>query len=222
MLRFLARELHCWRVMHASSNGLVRRADRLETATLVMLWIAALAGLMVALTVGGNTYAAHKATIEHQGPRHSVSATIIRTSVEGVGEPRIGAPSAGVPGVGVPSADVPNADVPNDSGQNTTDHTTVAWQDPNGHRLTATVGAEPLDAVGRVRTVWLDDTGAVVGPPVTTTDAVMEGLIAGAGVVMLVVLVWWGSTVLVRLVADRHRSREWDAAWRQFDIDSHP
>ena len=100
MLRFLARELHCWRVMHASSNGLVRRADRLETATLVMLWIAALAGLMVALTVGGNTYAAHKATIEHQEPRHSVSATIIRTSVEGVGEPRIGAPSAGVPGVG--------------------------------------------------------------------------------------------------------------------------
>lgn len=212
MLRFLARELHCWRVMHASSNGLVRRADRLETATLVMLWIAALAGLMVALTVGGNTYAAHKATIEHQEPRHSVSATIIRTSVEGVGEPRIGAPSAGVPGVGVPSADVPN------DSQNTT----VAWQDPNGHRLTATVGAEPLDAVGRVRTVWLDDTGAVVGPPVTTTDAVMEGLIAGAGVVMLVVLVWWGSTVLVRLVADRHRSREWDAAWRQFDIDSHP
>ncbi|WGJ86583.1 hypothetical protein [Gordonia sp. SMJS1] len=212
MLRFLARELHCWRVMHASSNGLVRRADRLETTTLVMLWIAALAGLMVALTVGGNTYAAHKATIEHQEPRHSVSATIIRTSVEGVGEPRIGAPSAGVPGVGVPSADVPN------DSQNTT----VAWQDPNGHRLTATVGAEPLDAVGRVRTVWLDDTGAVVGPPVTTTDAVMEGLIAGAGVVMLVVLVWWGSTVLVRLVADRHRSREWDAAWRQFDIDSHP
>ena len=222
MLRFLARELHCWRVMHASSNGLVRRADRLETATLVMLWIAALAGLMVALTVGGNTYAAHKATIEHQGPRHSVSATIIRTSVEGIGEPRIGAPSAGVPGVGVPSADVPSAAVPNDSGQNTTDHTTVAWRDPNGHRLTATVGAEPLDAVGRVRTVWLDDTGAVVSPPVTTTDAVMEGLIAGAGVVMLVVLAWWGSTVLVRLVADRHRSREWDAAWRQFDIDSHP
>lgn len=212
MLRFLARELHCWRVMHGSSNGLVRRADRLETATLVMLWIAALAGLMVALTVGGNTYAAHKATIEHQEPRHSVSATIIRTSVEGNGEPRIGAPSAGVPGVGVPSADVPN------DSQNTT----VAWQDPNGHRLTASVGAEPLDAVGRVRTVWLDDTGAVVGPPVTTTDAVMEGLIAGAGVVMLVVLVWWGSTVLVRLVADRHRSREWDAAWRQFDIDSHP
>lgn len=212
MLRFLARELHCWRVMHASSNGLVRRADRLETATLVMLWIAALAGLMVALTVGGNTYAAHKATIEHQEPRHSVSATIIRTSVEGNGEPRIGAPSAGVPGVGVPSADVPN------DSQNTT----VAWQDPNGHRLTASVAAEPLDAVGRVRTVWLDDTGAVVGPPVTTTDAVMEGLIAGAGVVMLVVLVWWGSTVLVRLVADRHRSREWDAAWRQFDIDSHP
>lgn len=212
MLRFLARELHCWRVMHASSNGLVRRADRLETATLVMLWIAALAGLMVALTVGGNTYAAHKATIEHQGPRHSVSATIIRTSVEGIGEPSAGVPSVGVPGAGVP----------NDSGQNTTDHTTVAWRDPNGHRLTATVGAEPLDAVGRVRTVWLDDTGAVAGPPVTTTDAVMEGLIAGAGVVMLVVLVWWGSTVLVRVVADRHRSREWDAAWRQFDIDSHP
>ncbi|MGW6032346.1 Rv1733c family protein [Gordonia terrae] len=195
MLRFLARELHSWRVMHASSNGLVRRGDRLETATLVMLWLAAAAGMMIALTIGGDTYAAHKAAAEHQEPRHSVSATIIRTPGQGSAQSGGGADA---------------------------DLTTVAWQDPNGHRLTAAVSAEPLDSVGRVRVVWLDDSGSVVDPPVTTTDAVMEGLIAGAAVGMLVVLGWWGSTVLVRMVADQHRSRRWDAEWRQFDIDSHP
>ena len=196
MLRFLARELHSWRVMHASSNRLVRRGDRLETATLLVLWLAAIAGAMIALTVGGDTYAAHKAAAENQEPRHSVSATIIRTSGPSGADQRGDGPGA--------------------------DHTTVAWQDPNGHRLTAAVDAEPLDSVGRVRTVWLDDSGTLVDPPVTTTDAVMEGLIAGAGVGMLVVFGWWGSTVLVRMVADRHRSRRWDAEWRQFDIDSHP
>ncbi|MFE0752156.1 hypothetical protein [Gordonia sp. NPDC058843] len=206
MLRFLARELHSWRVMHASSNGLVRRADRLETATLVMLWIASLAGMMIALTVGGDAYATHKAAIENQKPRHSVSATIIRTSGQSGG----GQSGGGQSGT-----------VQNSTGRHT-EYTTVAWQDPNGHRLTAGVGAEPLDSVGRVRTVWLDDSGSVVDPPVTMTDAVMEGLIAGAAVGMLVVLGWWGSTVVVRMVADQHRSRRWDAEWRQFDIDSHP
>lgn len=195
MLRFLARELHSWRVMHASSNGLVRRGDRLETATLVMLWLAAVAGVMIALTIGGDTYAAHKAAAEKQEPRHSVSATIIRTPGQGSDATGAGA----------------------DTGL-----TTVAWQDPNGHRLTAAVDAEPLDSVGRVRVVWLDDSGSVVDPPVTTTDAVMEGLIAGAAVGTLVVLGWWGSTVLVRMVADQHRFRRWEAEWRQFDIDSHP
>ncbi len=214
MLRFLARELHSWRVMHASSNGLVRRGDRLETATLVMLWLAAIAGVMIALTVGGDTYAAHKAAAENQEPRHSVSATIVRTS---------GQSSADQGGRPVPIQDsqVQNNPVQDNTGHDT-DLTTVAWQDPNGHRLTATVGAEPLDSVGRVRTVWLDDSGSVVDPPVTTTDAVMEGLIAGASLGMLVVLGWWGSTVIVRMIADQHRSRRWDAEWRQFDIDSHP
>ncbi|WP_055477039.1 Rv1733c family protein [Gordonia sp. HS-NH1] len=214
MLRFLARELHSWRVMHASSNGLVRRGDRLETVTLVMLWLAAVAGVMIALTVGGDTYAAHKTAAENQEPRHSVSATIIRTSGQGSGD-QSDQPSHIQDKVIQDSVDQ------NGAGPDS-DYTTVAWQDPNGHRLTAAVDAEPLDSVGRVRVVWLDDSGSVVDPPVTTTDAVMEGLIAGIGVGMFVVLGWWGSTVLVRAVADHHRSRRWDAEWRQFDIDSHP
>ncbi|WP_238421546.1 hypothetical protein [Gordonia sp. 'Campus'] len=185
MLRFLARELHSWRFMHASSNGLVRAGDRLETTVLSALSLAALAGLMVALTVGGDTYAAHRAAAAEQSPRHSVSTTVVRA--------------------------------PEREG----DDTTVAWKGPDGRRLTATVPADRLDSPGRVRIVWIDDAGAVVPPPLTNADAVVEGIVAGAAVAMLVALGWWGASALVRAAADRHRSRRWDAAWRDLDVGSH-
>ncbi|MDH3026935.1 hypothetical protein BJF87_18630 [Gordonia sp. CNJ-863] len=185
MLRFLARELHSWRMMHASSNRLVRPLDRLETTVLLALCVSALAGLLAALTVGGNTYAAHKAAAEVQGPRHSVSATVITT----------------------PKQD----DSP----------TIVAWRRPDGARLTAAVDSERQDRVGRVRLIWLDDEQRVADPPVTHTDAVVEGVMAGLGVVMLTAMGWWGLVLLVRAAADRHRMRRWEAEWLELDIDSH-
>ncbi|MHC3003473.1 Rv1733c family protein [Gordonia metallireducens] len=185
MLRFLSRELHSWRLMHASSNRLVRPMDRVESLVLVALLVSALAGVLVALTIGGNTYAAHKAVAEVQGPRQSVSATVIAT--------------------------------PRQDG----DPTVVAWRRPDGARLTAEVDAERHDRVGRVRIIWLDDEQHVTDPPVTHTDAVVEGVMAGLGVVMLTAMGWWGLVLLVRAAADRHRMRRWEAEWREFDIDSH-
>ncbi|MGP3708786.1 Rv1733c family protein [Gordonia paraffinivorans] len=77
MLRFLARELHMWRLMHASSNGLVRTTDRVESLVLATVSLAALVGLMIALTVGADTYASHKEQVDAQEPRHSVSTTVV-------------------------------------------------------------------------------------------------------------------------------------------------
>ncbi|MDV6307577.1 hypothetical protein M0655_19580 [Gordonia amicalis] len=186
MLRFLSRELHSWRLMHASSNRLVRPTDRVETLVLLALWVSALAGLLVALTIGGNTYATHKAAVEVQGPRHSVSATVVT---------------------------MPKPD---------DDSTIVAWRRPDGSRATAAVDTERHDRVGRVRIIWLDDEDKPADPPrTTTTDAVVEGIMAGLGVVMLTTLGWWGLVLLVRAAADRHRMRRWEAEWLEFDIDSH-
>lgn len=185
MLRFLSRELHSWRLMHATSNRLVRPTDRVETLVLLTLWVSALAGLLIALTVGGNTYATHKATADVQGPRHSVSATVTTP---------------------------PKQD---------DDPTIVVWRRPDGARVTAAVDAERTDRTGRVRIIWLDDQQRVADPPRTATDAVVEGVMAGLGVVMLTVLGWWGLVLLVRAAADRHRMRRWEAEWRDLDIDSH-
>lgn len=184
MLRFLARELHAWRFMHLSSNQLVRPVDRLESVVLLIVSLAALTGVLIALTVGGDTYATSKASIDHQAPRHSVSARVIESSK---------------------LAD---------------DSTVVAWRGPDGRQVTAAVDHETLDRVGRTRPVWLDDSGVVVGPPATTSDAVLQGIGSGCGVALVTALTWWGLTLIVRTSADRHRARRWDRQWRELDIDS--
>lgn len=83
MLTFLSRELRAWRIMHASSNRLVRPMDRLETTLLLVLSLVALLGLLVALTVGGDTYATSLARLDDQAPRHSVSAKVISVATQG-------------------------------------------------------------------------------------------------------------------------------------------
>ncbi len=185
MLRFLSRELHAWRFMHASSNRLVRPVDRLESALLLIVSLLSLAGLLIALTVGGDTSAARKASLDDQAPRYPVSAKVI----------------------GPPNRD--------------DDRTAVAWNDSDGHRVTAAVDHEPLDRVGRTRQIWLDDSGAVADPPATTSDAVLQGIGTGCGVALVTALSWWGLTLTVRTFADRHRARMWDRQWRELDLGSH-
>ncbi|MEO9326983.1 Rv1733c family protein [Gordonia aurantiaca] len=189
MLRFLARELHMWRLMHASSNRLVRTTDRVETLVLGVLAIGALAGMLIALTVGADTYASHKELVDDQGPRHSVSATVVAMSG------------------------------PEEDRQPPT--VTVEWKAPDGEKSTAEVPRDRLDRVGRERVVWLDEDGNVTDPPLTTTNAVVEGLLAGIGVAVLTILGVWALGAFVRSVADRHRYRQWDVEWQELDIDSH-
>ncbi|OZG29540.1 hypothetical protein BH683_008855 [Williamsia sp. 1138] len=83
MLSLLSRELHLWRLMHLSSNRLIRPYDRLESLIMLLATALAVCSLTIAFMVGSATYANDKQSVLlEQQSRHSVTATILGTAQE--------------------------------------------------------------------------------------------------------------------------------------------
>lgn len=83
MLSQLSRELHLWRLMHFSSNKLVRPCDRLESTFLVIATVLAAGSLTLGFMVGSETYAnvnqVNQTALHEQQTRHSVTAVILES-----------------------------------------------------------------------------------------------------------------------------------------------
>lgn len=80
MLSTLSRELHLWRLMHLSSNRLVRPYDRVESFVLVIITLLAASSLTVGFMVGSETYDNVKKTVlQEQQTRHSITAVVLET-----------------------------------------------------------------------------------------------------------------------------------------------
>ncbi|MXP22688.1 hypothetical protein GIY30_15205 [Gordonia sp. HNM0687] len=194
MLGSLARQLHWWRVMHLSKNGLIRPVDRMESMTLIALAVAAAFGLIAALMVGSTAFAhVQDAAVLEQQQRHSVSATIL---------PR----DPGAPVM---------ARWTDPDGRVVTGPIDQSQAPPPG-AMSIMVDADG----GSVQTIWLDDEGAVVPEPRSGTDAVTAGVAAAAMSTTIVAAFWFFVSLCVRRIADRRRFRLWDQDWAALDSPS--
>ncbi|EGD53320.1 hypothetical protein SCNU_19492 [Gordonia neofelifaecis NRRL B-59395] len=96
--------------------------------------------------------------------------------------------------------------------------TVVSWTAADGRPMTARVSSSRSDTVGRVRTIWVDDAGRPVAPPVTGTDAALGAVSAVIVFVFLVAVIWFALALGIRHLTDRHRDREWEREWADLDI----
>lgn len=181
-----------WRRIHLGRNPLARGWDRIEAAILVGGVVTALVGVPLAAAAGSEAYAtmAARSALE-TATRHSTTAFLLED-----------APPARVGLDGIPSAETASV--------------AARWALPDGTfreaRVTADLGASAGDAV----TVWLDESDAVVDPPVMPLDATSTGIGVGVGVWLIAVTLLAAGYLLARQLLNRARAAAWDREWERF------
>jgi hypothetical protein len=166
-----------------------RRSDRVEALTTWVLCGLVAATLLATALVGGSVHAFASDRIRaEQSDRRPVPAVAV--------------------------ADAPV--VPGDGGVGPT-YGAVGWTAPDGTERAGSAQVPPLTKAGGAVTVWTDDRGDVVAPPlgsefplVMTATSVVFTLLAGFVLIVFAVL---GE----RRLLDRLRAAEWGAGWRRVE-----
>ncbi|MFJ8914002.1 hypothetical protein [Amycolatopsis sp. NPDC102389] len=188
--------VYLWRRIHLGRNPLARGADRVEAAILVVGVLIALLGVPLAAAAGSEAYATMMArSAVETASRHSTTAFLLED-----------APSARVGVDGTPSAET--ARVP------------ARWALPDGGFREAPVISDLGASAGEAVTVWLDESGAVTGPPVLPLDATSTGIGVGVGVWLGAVTLLAAGYLTARHLLDRARSAAWDREWERFGHES--
>ncbi|WP_340684228.1 hypothetical protein LCL61_38100 [Amycolatopsis coloradensis] len=185
-----------WRRIHLGRNPLARIPDRIEAAILVGGLVAALLGVPLAAAAGSETYATMMArSALETASRHSTTAFLLED-----------APPARIGVDGTPSAET--ASVP------------ARWALPDGGFREAPVAADLGASAGDAVTVWLDEAGAMVEPPVLPMDATSTGIGVGVGVWLAAVALLAAGYLVARRLLNRARWAAWDREWERFGQDS--
>ncbi|PRX45216.1 hypothetical protein B0I33_110316 [Prauserella shujinwangii] len=172
-------------LLRPGRNPLSRPGDRFEARLLAVLALLVVLAVPAAVAVGGQVHADRlEAARQEAATRQEVRAELMADAPLSVSGPRSEMP-----------------------------HVPARWQDSDGEIRVENVPAPPGTRRGGEVSVWLDESGAVTGPPKTPTGAVFDGI--GAGV-----LTWCGvllGCVLLqaaahRLVARMHADR-WAREW---------
>lgn len=178
---------HGIRRLGLEHNPLRRTVDRVETAVRLGL-VAAFVFIAPPVAVGVAHHA--KALRLHaentQTVRHRVIATLLRDAP----------PPVGRFGVSVTKALVE-----------------ARWNAPDGSPRTGVVHASWGHKANSTATIWVDDSGRQVDPPLRRSQLVREEFVAAA--LTLAVLAFGALIVahVVQQVLDRRRMARWDAAW---------
>ena len=165
-------------------NPLTRVGDRVESAVFVFAVLVALLGVPIAAAIGSEVYARESVVSAGQTrARHQVDATLL----EGTG------PS----GVGSVVGSTARA----------------SWQAPDGTpRQGDVLAANDLEA-GRRVPIWVDGTGALTAPPLTSDGAVITAVGSAtalwAGLVGVLCVVHLSTVHFNR----RRNVRRWEAEW---------
>jgi hypothetical protein len=85
---------------------------------------------------------------------------------------------------------------------------------PDGTGRTGLVPAPAGAQAGSTVQVWTDPTGALTGPPLTSSQVVSRAALAAVTAFMAAGIALLGAGVLARWVLDRRRLAAWDADWR--------
>ncbi|RSN55996.1 hypothetical protein DMH01_29720 [Amycolatopsis sp. WAC 04182] len=181
-----------WRRIHLGRNPLARIPDRIEAAILVGGVVAALLGVPLAAAAGSEAYATmmERSALE-TASRHSTTAFLLED-----------APPARVGVDGTPSAETASV--------------AARWALPDGAFQEALVTADLGASAGDAVTVWLDESGAVVEPPVLPMDATSTGIGVGVGVWLAAVTLLAGGYLVARQLLNRARRAAWDREWERF------
>lgn len=168
------------------TGPLMRRSDRVESAFRLLLLGALLVAVPVALLVGSAVrHGQLRLAAQQAESRHAVHAVVLA-----------------------------DPDVPDGAGPDTFVQTPVGWTTAHGTRKTATVPVPVTDRADDRVVVWLTPAGQVTGPPLdpreAADNAVVGGILAGVGVL----LVAWALLGLSRLALNARRSRQWQVDWQ--------
>jgi hypothetical protein len=167
-------------------NPLRRRTDRLETCVLAGLFVAAAAGAPFAAQAAGHAWHAGAAQARQAqlAARHEVTAVL--------------AQSAGVIGEYTLSSQAP---------------TLASWTSAGGARRAGDVPATPGSPSGTLVSVWTDDNGYLVSPPLTVTQVADQTDAARVAAVGGIIIGYTASTLAIRQLLNRRRMAAWDADW---------
>jgi hypothetical protein len=185
------------RLLRPGGNPLARGVDRTEGAVVGLVVLVALALVPVMLTLGSVTYAGLAERSARQAESRHETVAILTENAP------VATPS--------PHGTVINARSP----------VPARWQLLDGSTRTGPVSAEDGLKAGAEVPVWLDRSGNAVDPPLSSSDAVVTGvLVAVCGwlaVAALFSLVCWG----LHRAFDRRRYRFWDTEWARVGPEWH-
>ncbi len=175
------------RGLRPDRNPLRRRVDRVETYLLASLFLASAVGAPFAAQAASQAaYAgALHAQQEQLAARHQVSAVL--TAPAG--------PS--VSGYGL-SANVPAK---------------ASWTSSTGVSVSGEVLAPPGSPKGAKVTVWADDAGNLVSPPLEDSQVTGQRDMAAVAAVSGIGVLFLAEAAVVRHVMYRRRMAAWDADW---------
>lgn len=173
--------------MQPDRNPLRRRTDRVEALIFGGLVVAAAAGApLAAITASGWAHAgATRAAHVQQETRHQVQAVLLAP------------PGAVISGYTV-TGRTPAA---------------AAWTAPSGVQRTGQISVPADSTQGTAITVWTDQAGNVISPPLTPAQiadqSTFAALITAAAILLALLL----TAVATRLLANRRRMAAWTADW---------
>lgn len=185
------------RLLWPARNPLARGVDRVEGTVVVLAVLLALVLVPVMLTFGSLTYSSLAERSEQQsGSRHQTVAVLTQDA------PETGTTVRGEVVGG-------RSKVP------------ARWQLPDGTTRTGRVEADEGLKAGAEVAVWLDESGDLTNPPLSTVDIVGAGVLAAGfgwlGAVGLLALACWS----LHRVLDRRRYQAWQAEWARVEPDWH-
>lgn len=86
------------------------------------------------------------------------------------------------------------------------------WTAPDGSLRTGVIQVDPEDRAGRQITTWIDDHGALSGPPEGVSPHT-DATLAATGVVLCLAVLVALARRTVRTLLDRRRMRSWQQEW---------
>ena len=185
MVRTRSGKVWMWRWRR---NPLRRRCDVVDAWIVILAWVIALAGSLIA-GMSTNSAVAHGLDQE-RAERHPITSVLTedapgRTSASAVDDSHVWAP--------------------------------VRWTAPDGSTHTGRAKVHPGAKTGTRATVWIDRQGRLTPKPLAPEEASFQaawsGLLVGLGVVGGVL----GSAQVIRLRLTRRQLRQWDAEWVRVD-----
>lgn len=178
-----------WRRVHPGRNPVARPWDRIEAAMLIGVVLGALMAIPLAAVVGSTAYAGQLAlSAQQKSDRHPTTAILM----------------ADAPPVAVTGEDRPfDANATN---------VPARWM-VNGAERRGNVGAHPGERAGNTVPIWLTRSGDLAAPPISPSDAAVNGVLAGGFVGFTALIVLAALYSAGRWCLDRQRARQWAREW---------